>query len=242
MLNPSIDDVNVKNITRWSQDAIRPLDVSLEGWEFKILKAYAEKLEKNIHLVLTSKDIEGHSAFSVVSIYQAGRCRYFYSPGKDDFEIEVYLKNLFVEESDIFIGLSPEEDFLSFLFNKEGEKYLSEKKLRLRNVAYVRNLGLVRESFDINSFDTLVSLREKQGQNEKFLVAGVGKIPSMVYQTGWLGFELEKFLFKFGLHLFFHELFYNNPYQNEDMSGWSQNKYLKAEKDALLKYEQFMME
>ena len=63
----------------------------------------------------------------------------------------------FAEESDIFIGVSPEDDFLNIL-SFEGEKEALSEEVRLKNVAYVKNLGLVKESAAINSLEALQSL------------------------------------------------------------------------------------
>ena len=92
----------------------------------------------------------GRSDFLMVSMYQAGRCRYFYSQDKDGLEIKTYLERPFAEESDIFIGVSPEDGFLNIL-SFEGKKEVLSEKVRLKNVAHVKNLGLVKESSAINS-------------------------------------------------------------------------------------------
>ena len=65
-------------------------------------------------------------------------------------EIKTYLERLFAEESDIFIGVSPEDDFLNIL-SFEGKKEVLSEKVRLKNVDHVKNLGLVKESSAINS-------------------------------------------------------------------------------------------
>lgn len=69
----------------------------------------------------------GRSDFLMVSMYQAGRCCYFYSQDKDGLEIKTYLERLFAEESDIFIGVSPEDDFLNTL-SFEGRRRGDQKK------------------------------------------------------------------------------------------------------------------
>ena len=85
----------------------------------------------------------------------------FYSQDKDGLEIKTYLERLFAEESDIFIGVSPEDDFLNTL-SFEGEKEALSEEVRLKNVAYVKNLGLVKELSAINSLELLLSLEEKK--------------------------------------------------------------------------------
>jgi len=75
------------------------------------------EVTKNVHFILTSVARDGRSDFSIISMYQTGRCRYFYSQDKDGLEIKTYLERLFAEESDIFIGVSPEDDFLNILYS-----------------------------------------------------------------------------------------------------------------------------
>ena len=120
-------------------------------------RVYGE-VTKKIHFILTSVARDGRSDFSIISMYQTGRCRYFYSQDKDGLEIKTYLERLFAEESDIFIGVSPEDDFLNIL-SFEGKKEVLSEKVRLKNVAHVKN-GLVKESSAINSLETLLSLEE----------------------------------------------------------------------------------
>ena len=115
------------------------------------------EVTKNVHFILTSVARNGRSDFLMVSMYQAGRCRYFYSQDKDGLEIKTYLERLFAEESDIFIGVSPEDDFLNIL-SFEGKKEVLSEKNQAKNVAYVKNLGSVKEPAAINSLETLQPL------------------------------------------------------------------------------------
>ena len=241
MLNLALDDINVGNINAWAQEAIRPFDILLDGIDFKILGVYAAKLQKNIHLILTSLDKDGRSDFSVITIYQSGRSRYFYSRGKNNVEKKRYLEMLFSNEMDVFIGLSPEDDFLEHLSYEvgyvTGNTALGEK---IKNVAYVKNLGMIRESTAIKSLeDSLFSMQEKWSGNI-FPAAKMETLPIIVGQICMLGFELEKFLFGVGPHLFFHKVFYNTAQENEKMKKWSSEKILKEEEEALKKYEWFM--
>lgn len=96
---------------------------------------------KNIHFILTSVARNGRSDFSIISMYQTGRCRYFYSQDKDGLEIKTYLERLFAEESDIFIGVSPEDDFIKHsLFRREKVGVIRKskaKKFSLRKKSWV---------------------------------------------------------------------------------------------------------
>ena len=50
------------------------------------------EVTKNVHFILTSVARDGRSDFSIISMYQTGRCRYFYSQDKDGWEIKRILK------------------------------------------------------------------------------------------------------------------------------------------------------
>ena len=51
---------------------------------------------------------------------------------------------------------------------------------------------------------------------------------------------MEKFLFRFGSHLFFHAVFYYGLHKNKKMKDWSAENYLSLEEETLKKYERYM--
>ena len=99
---------------------------------------------------------------------------------------------------------------------------------------------MVKESAAINSLEALQSLEAGKQLDKPNLAAGIEKIPVMVCWAGVLEAWLEKILFRFGPHLFFHEVFYYGLYRNKKMKDWSAKNYLSSEEETLKKYERYM--
>lgn len=233
MFNLSIDEITSENLREWSVDSITPMDELLSKVDFEIIKRYAALLKTNIHVVSFLDGQALSKKFSVISVYQSGVCRYFSSEEKKNSEILSYSKMLLANSNDVFFVTS------SILFDKIFSTILieagSEKDVLFQNRRSLIDIGRMGKLRDVLSFKEMEDWASSKKILEQYKVfsTNVQSIPFSVYQVVLLLKEIEKYFFKFGFHLFFHDFLYPRTGE-ESIAIHSTEKEI----DALNKYEQ----